>query len=287
MKVWTTLELIEWTTGHFKTKGIESSRLDAELLLASALNCQRLDLYLKFDMPVGEEHLETYRGLVNRRAKREPIAYILGKQEFYARSFDVSSHVLIPRPETELIIEKALGWAKTSTKSELTCLDVGCGSGAIGLTLALEDSRFTICCVDVSEEACKITAKNAKKHNIENRVDILTQDFEGWSQLKLYDLIVSNPPYIGRQVAQSLTPDVREFEPEGALYGGPMGHEVIEKWIPKMTEVLAPGGLLLCEIGYDQEDQIMGIAQRIKLLERQMVARDLAGQPRLFMAQKT
>lgn len=286
MKTWTIQSLLEWTSQHFKEKGIESARLDAELLLADTLKCKRLDLYLKFDQPVHDAELALFKVSVVRRGQREPVAYILGRQEFYSRVFEIPKRVLIPRPETEHLVDSVLQWTRSNTKEKFDALEIGCGSGAIAVSLLAEEPRFVFSCLDIQIEACEVTEKNSVKHNVRDRVVIECADFEKWSGQKTFDVVVSNPPYVAGRVSDKLEPDVRDFEPARALFGGPEGTETLSRWIPKMAAALNPGGLMVCEIGYDQEEMVRALAGSNPSLTHVRVDKDLAGHPRVFSAQK-
>jgi len=283
---WNIQKLIVWTTQHFSSKGINSSRLDAELLLAKTLKCKRLDLYLRFDQPVSAIELQSFKSLVLRRSQREPIAYILGQQEFFNRVFEISPGVLIPRPETESVIEEALAWAKTKNESELSALDIGSGSGAISVTLPLEDPRIIVTALDISSRAVSQTKINAEKMGVGPKVKVEGVDFLEWQSSDLFDLVISNPPYIGRATAPSLESDVRDYEPHEALFGGEKGHETLQQWIPKMAKLIKPSGLLLCEIGYNQREVILNYAQETGILENIEVMKDYSGHPRILRATK-
>jgi release factor glutamine methyltransferase len=279
---WTIQKLIHWTTGHFGSKGIDSARLDAELLLAATLRCKRLDLYLRFDQPLAADELKNFKALVVRRAAREPVAYILGQQEFYNRTFLVSPGVLIPRPETEHLIDKALSFFNSKTESALEVLDVGCGSGAIAVTLGALELRTRIRALDISPRACEVTKSNSDKENISERMKIENISFENWSSDQKFDLVVSNPPYISLDSKDALPPEVRNHEPQEALFGGQRGDEILSRWLPKMAELLKSGGLLLCEIGYNQSAAVEEYARATGILENIGFLKDYAGHNRIL-----
>jgi release factor glutamine methyltransferase len=281
---WTIAKVIEWTTLHFNSKGIDSARLDGELLLSHTLKCKRIDLYLKFDQLVTQDELTAYKALVVRRSKREPIAYILGRQEFYDRSFCIHSGVLIPRPETEHLVEAALEWAKINENEKILALDIGCGSGAISVSLAAENAKFFLTALDISTVACETTKVNAEKNNVSKKIEIENADFQSWSSSKKFDLVVSNPPYVGENVASTLKADVINFEPREALFGGLIGDEKLKVWLPKMIEYINPEGLLLCEIGFDQENAAIKCCENSGTMERIEVLKDYSGHPRVLRA---
>ncbi|MBK9293640.1 MAG: peptide chain release factor N(5)-glutamine methyltransferase [Oligoflexia bacterium] len=253
MQSWNIQQVLNWTTSHFDSKKISSSRLDAELLLAKTLNCKRIDLYLKFDQPLLEKDLNKFKELIKRRAHYEPIAYILGEKDFFGRNFDVGPGVLIPRPETELIIEEVL---KMNLKPSAEILDVATGSGCIATTLAAEIQGAKVWAVDISKEAQKFCEQNFKKLQVQDRVEFILSDFYKYSQScnQKFDLVVSNPPYVSTRA--QLMSDVKNFEPSLALYGGEIGDEILLKWLPEMIKLCKLGGSVLCEIGFDQTQSV-------------------------------
>jgi len=203
---WTVLNLITETEGYLKKKGISSARLDAEILLAKVLNVERLQLYLQFDRPIQKNELDTYRSLIVRRSQNEPIAYLRGAKEFWSRQFQVGSGVLIPRPETELLVEHVLKFFTSSPKKPTSILDVGCGSGILAIILACEFPEAQLVAIDISEEALYYARLNAEAHGVQDQIRFIKTDFfqdmTSWAQN--YDLVVSNPPYIPSNQIQNL-----------------------------------------------------------------------------------
>jgi len=243
--VWTPLELVRWTGEYFKTHGVQSPRLDAELLLAHALGARRIDLYLRFDQPLQAEERAGFRELVRRRAReRVPVAYLIGTREFWSRSLRVTPDVLIPRPETEVLVQLA---AKLAPRR---AADIGIGSGAIALALALELPEVEIAGVDVSEAALAVARENLTAHGVAERVSLACG--RGLAPLQgRFDVIVSNPPYVPSGELERLAPELRH-EPRIALDGGPDGLDVIRELASTAREKLVPGGHLLLEIAADQ-----------------------------------
>ncbi len=251
-ETWTILKVLRWTTGYFESKGIEQPRADAEVLLAHALRMERIQLYLRFDQPLTAAELATYRELVRRRALREPSQYITGTQEFWSLEFEVNRSVLIPRPETEMLVERA---ASHIGKNAPHILDLGTGSGIIAVSIARECPSVFVTATDKCWEALRVAHRNALKHGVENRIAFAVSDlFSGFSSLRpTWDLIVSNPPYIGDEEFQTLTPEVARHEPREALRGhGPEGLNIIRQIIDEAPLHLKPGGKLLMEIGHLQ-----------------------------------
>lgn len=245
-QIWTVLKILQWTTDFFRDKGIESARRDAELLLGSSLKLDRVGVYLHFDRPLQESELTAYRALVVRRANREPLQYILGETEFWSLSFAVSPAVLIPRADTEVLVEEAL---------RLNCgpriLDVGTGSGAIAVSLAHELVDAEVVALDISPEALLVAQANARRNGVDDRIVFLEGDLARLPEGP-FDLIVSNPPYIPAADVDGLMPEVRDFEPRRALDGGLDGLYPYRMLAAQACLCLAPGGWLLVEVGIDQ-----------------------------------
>ncbi len=284
---WTVQNIIIWTTRHFHSKQIDSSRLDAEVLLASVLRCRRIDLYLRFDQPLKPDELLCFKDLVKRRAKREPVAYILGEKEFYGRTFKVGDGVLVPRPETEHLIDEVLRWAQPSQREFLEILEVGAGSGCIAVTLAKELPSAKVRTLDSSELAANFAQENSLRWQTADRIAVEVQDFEKYDlRESLFDIVVSNPPYVAREVEKYLPSDVIGFEPHQALFGGQAGHETMAKWIPKMLCALKPGGFFACEIGFDQKDRVHEILKATELCEDVRFINDYGGNSRVATAIK-
>ncbi len=247
----TILELIQKTTVFFEKAGVPDPRLDVELLLAHVLRLRRMDLYVQFERTLTEAELDTLRPLVKRRAAREPLQHLVGSVDFCGLQLAVNSSVLIPRPETEVLLQVALSFL--DAEHAASALDVGTGSGAI--VLALARARPLIRCVatDLSEEALALARQNAAHAGLDRRVefrkgDLLAPLRDGES----FDLIVSNPPYIPSGEIDGLQPEVRDHDPRLALDGGADGLDVIRRLAAVAPSHLAPGGVLLMEIGHDQ-----------------------------------
>jgi release factor glutamine methyltransferase len=287
---WTIQKLLTWTTQHFASKNISSARLDAELLLSHMLGCKRLDLYLRFDQPLGAAELARFKEFVIRRAKNEPVAYILGSKEFYGREFKVGPGALIPRPETEHLIDEVLNWAKAQRASDepapLKILEVGAGSGCIAATLAKELPQAKVLALEKSEEAFLWAKLNVEAHQVGGQVEVVHQDFDRFRTDAKFDVIVSNPPYVGENTKHHLAPDVRDFEPPAALYGGEVGYELLRRWIPVWCGLLGPKGLLVIEIGFDQGPIVNKILDDQQELESVKIINDYAGHSRIARAIK-
>lgn len=271
---WTVLKLLRWATDYFAEKGIDSPRLDAELLLAHVLELDRVGIYLNYDRPLQEAELNQLRPLVKRRGQREPLQYICGDTEFWSVPFKVSPGVLIPRPETEILVEEAL--ARSGSKGRL--LDVGCGSGAIVISLAKELPEWRLEALDISAEAVALTEENACLNGVGERLVIYAGDLAALPP-HCYDLIVSNPPYIAEEEWDELMPEVRCHEPRQALLAGD-GLAAYRQLAGQIGEHLTPGGWLLVEIGCRQGDAVQQLFRAAGLKDVYM-RRDYAGQPRV------
>jgi release factor glutamine methyltransferase len=280
-EVWTIQQLLNWCTEDFRKRGLDSPRLDAELLVAHALEVDRVRLYLDFERPLVPDERARVRALVERRRRREPVAYILGERGFYGRMFKVGPNVLVPRPDTETLVERALALLPAGEPAQV--LDVGTGSGCLGLTLAAErpDARVTL--VDISDAALQVAAQNAELLGVSERVTLLRSDL--FQQVRApeggFDLIVSNPPYIPSSDVDGLMPDVREHEPRLALDGGRDGFDCIRQLVAGASQRLRPGGALLIELGVGQSDEGMQLL-RDAGYEGVQVHRDLGRVPRVI-----
>lgn len=245
---WTIQRLLVWTTDFFKQKGRDAPRLAAEILLAEALGCRRIELYTRYEEVPVEPHLNRYRDWVKRHAAGEPVAYLVGHRDFYSQGFRVTSDVLIPRPETELLVVEALDALKQLNRPQPLIVDVGTGSGCIAVAIASQAPQAKLIALDISPAALAIARDNAATHQLEDRIEFLQSDLlESLPAAVAPDVIVSNPPYVGRSEAGTLAEDVRKYEPELALFGGEQGDELTGRLIEQAAQRLAPGGWLIFE----------------------------------------
>lgn len=251
---WTTLAVLDWTTQRFTDAGIAGARLEAQLLLAHVLGCSRVQLYTGFDKPLAEPELAAYRALIKRRLGGESVSYLLGEQEFWGLPFHVSEHVLVPRPDTETLIEVARE-LRTDRAAPCRILDLCTGSGAIAIALAKELPAATVVATEVSPDAAAIAVKNAARNGVADRVDIRVGDLFAPVAGERFDLVVSNPPYIASAVIPTLSPEVRR-EPQLALDGGADGLQFYDRICAVARAHLVPGGWLVVEHGYDQADAV-------------------------------
>lgn len=245
---WTIQRILEWTTGFLKQKGIESPRVEAELLLAHARKCPRIRLYTDFNSILPETERAAMRELVQRRAKREPLAYIIGSREFYGRSFEVGPAVLVPRPETETLVDVCLELLPQSVPVQL--IEVGVGSGCVSISLALQRHNASLAASDISDAALEIAGRNAQKHSVADRIRFASgsalQPF--LAEPQRWDAIVSNPPYIRDDEKDSLAPEIRDHEPAHALFAGADGLAVVRLILEHAPTLLKPGGFIALEL---------------------------------------
>lgn len=307
-------EVLTKTTQFFKEKNIDTARLDAELLIAKALGLRRIDLYLRFEQPLKEEEVVTCREYLRRRVSGEPVAYILNEKGFFGLDFYVDSRVLIPRPESEQLVEIALDELQrlrprekkqnrsavvetpldetpvdetTASKaaSTFSILDLGSGSGCLGIAILAQRPDTQVTFVDRSSEALEVAKKNAEANQVLSRCQFTharVQDLD--FPFDSVDLIVTNPPYI-RKGAPELSPQVEKFEPHLALFGGDSGLEEIEQWLPKCFQWLKSGGLLAMEIGADQGPRVLAEFEKNNFVGCD-IRKDLAGLDRVVVGKK-
>lgn len=254
MATWTTLGVLDWTTQRFNEAGITGARLEAQLLLAHVLKCTRTQLYMAFDKPLAETELAGYRALIKRRLAGENVSYLLGEQEFWGLPFTVDENVLVPRPDTETVIEVARA-TRLDRAAPCRVLDLCTGSGAIAIALAKELPAARIVATDVSAPAAAIARKNAERNGVADRVEVREGDLFAPVAGEQFDLITANPPYIATKVIATLSTEVRR-EPTLALDGGADGLVFYDRICAAAAAHLAAGGALVLEHGYDQADAV-------------------------------
>jgi release factor glutamine methyltransferase len=272
---WTVLKILRWTTSFFEGKGIETGRLDAELLLADTLGLDRVGVYVNFDRPLTEDELTAYRRKVRRRSDHEPVQYILGETEFWSLPLHVCPDVLIPRPDTEILVEEVL----RRIDGPADVIDVGTGSGAVAIAVAHEKPTLKITAIDCSRQALSVARGNAERHGMTDRIIFQEADLSTLPPGP-YDLIVSNPPYISATEWDTLMPEVRDYEPRLALFGGDDGLTAYRHLSGQAPNHLKPGGWLLVEIGAKQAPAVRSLFDRAGLSEVG-VRNDYAGLPRV------
>jgi release factor glutamine methyltransferase len=286
---WTIGRLLTWTADFLKQHGSDSPRLDAELLLAHAKGCPRIELYTAFTDVADEATRTAFRALVKRRGEGTPVAYLLGRREFYSLSFQVTSDVLIPRPETEFLLIALLDRAKATgaTDARLAIADVGTGSGILAVCAAKYLKQSQVTAIDISPAALRVALANAQEHGVVDRIEFVTGDLlAGLPADRQFDFIVSNPPYVSEAEFAELAPDVRDYEPRGALVAGPKGTEIIERLVAQAAERLRPGGWLLVEISPMIAEAVQATVRNSAALELAPIVRDLAGLARIVAARR-
>ncbi|MEA2040035.1 MAG: peptide chain release factor N(5)-glutamine methyltransferase, partial [Thermodesulfobacteriota bacterium] len=256
---WKIKDLLKVSADYLKEKNIESPQLTAEVLLAHQLKLDRIDLYLNFDQPLSENEISGYRSLIKRRLRHEPLQYITGVQEFWSIDFMVGPQVLVPRPETELLVElaiKRINTPSTPPKHSPIILDLGTGCGAIAVSLAKELRTAQVLATDISAGALDLARLNAKKHSVSDRIEFIQGDL--WKPLIKrgikFDLIVSNPPYVAHEDYDNLPPEVRDYEPRQALDGNGEGMSYIKQIITDGQNFMKPGAWMLIEMAPEQTE---------------------------------
>ena len=284
---WTVLSLILWSADYLAEKGVEHGRLDAEHLLAHALGTTRLQLYLQFDRPVNAGELAVFKPLLLRRAKREPLQYVIGRAAFRELELAVDRRVRIPRPETEVLVDVVLEWVRSRGREDYSALDLGTGSGCIALSLLTEGPFARVVATDASADALAVASANAQKAGLADRLDARPGSL--WEPLaadERFDVIVSNPPYVGQEEASALEPEVRDWEPPSALFAGPGGLVVLNAIVDGAAERLRPGGLLALEVGLGQSGPVAERLVAVGGFGEARVRRDLTGRPRIVCAER-
>ena len=294
--IWTIAELLRWTEGHFRKLGLPTPLLDAEILLANALETTRLRLYTEYQKLVEPEERARFRALVERRSRREPVAYITGRREFYSLELEVGPAVLVPRPETEHLVEVTLAELKSrSSGSETRILDLGAGSGNIAIAIAVNAPGIRIDAVDSSRAALEVAARNARVHGVDDRIRFHEGDFlAGAPAGALYDIVVSNPPYIPLREYESLMADVRLHEPREALIDtrspGGDGLGFYRELAAGVHALARPGALVAVEVGAPASPGAPSPAAEVAELftsaglRHERTVRDLAGIERVVAA---
>ena len=282
-------------TGHFTEKKIDSPRLTAELLLSFVLGKQRIELYVNFDKEVEKTNLEKLRGLVKRCLEHEPVQYLTGITEFYSISLKVSPSCLIPRPETELLVERAIEFLRTRTGTQYTC-DLCTGSGCIAVAIAKNYPDVKIIATDICDKALSIAAENIAKYNLGEKIELLQGDLfepvikqldeKNSSVSGGFDLITCNPPYISKPEYDNLEPKVKNHEPKLALDGGEDGLDIYRRIAANIGSHLKKGGLLLLEIGFQQGLQVKTLLEETKIFTEIKIEKDLSGNDRIVSAIK-
>ncbi len=273
-KIWTTIDLIKWGEDYFVSKGISNAKLEVEWFLCHILICQRIDLYVQFEQPLMKDELAQFKEMVRRRIEGEPFQHILAKADFYGRDFIVNKHVLIPRPETEMIIK--LLKKRDSVES---ILEIGTGSGCIATTISLENLSTSIIATDISKEALSIAKENSQKFKVEN-IDFKIHDFLNTDINSTFDVVVSNPPYIGSDEMDGLQKEVQDYDPKIALTDNDDGLSFYHRFAELGTSLLNENGYMLLEFG--GAHQVVAISEIFESHQFNVkFHNDLQGDPRI------
>src|SRR5262245_285826 len=281
-ETWTVRRLLEWTEDFLRKRNVESPRLEAQILLAHALGCKKIDLYVRYDEEPAEDRRTAFRDMIRKRADGMPVAYLVGHREFYSLSFDVTPAVLIQRPETETLVLEALPLIKPLDAPRV--LDLGTGSGCVAVSIAKQHRTVRVTAIDASSAALSVAAGNASKHAVVDRVAFLEGDLFAPVAGQTFDAIVSNPPYIAHGEFPTLDPGVRDFEPRAALDGGPDGLAFYRRIAAETTAHLKPGGTILVEVGVTQADAVRDLFSAH--LQPGPTFNDPGGRPRVVTAKR-
>jgi release factor glutamine methyltransferase len=285
VEVWTVKSVLDWTIDYLKQHGSESPRLDAEILLAHARGCERIQLYTEYDAPLTPEDREKMRHLVKRRATQEPVAYLVGFREFFGMDFDVEPGVLIPRPDTESLVVTALELVNEIPSPSV--LDVCTGTGCVPIAIAANCPAAVLTAIELDDQVCGIARRNIKKHSLADRISLLQGDlFDPLADDAQFDVITANPPYVTDQEMDTLQPDVRLHEPHLALRGGSDGLDVVRRLIADAVSRLLPGGALLLEIGEQQGEAVTELFKAAGSYEPAQIVKDLGGHSRVVWARR-
>ncbi len=289
VEVWTINKLLSWISQYLKDRKIESPRLHAELLISYVLGLKRIELYTHHDTQVAKHDLEKLHALVKRAGLNEPIAYLVGKTEFYSIEIEVSQDCLIPRPETELLVQRAIEFLRMRDGIQLVC-DLCTGSGCIAVAIAKNFSQAKIIATDISDQALLIAARNVEKYNLQERIKLLSGDLFDPVIPQLdtgkFDLIVSNPPYISDIEYEKLDKNVKEYEPRIALFAGVDGLDIYKRIIEKADLFLKPSAALMFEIGYSQGPSVRELLDNTQSFSEITIEKDFNDNDRIVKAIK-
>jgi len=289
MTQWTIQKLLTWITEYLTTNGVDAPRLSAELLLSHVLGLTRIELYTQFNKPVDKADLDALHGLVKRAGQQEPVAYLVGRTEFYSIELEVDPHCLIPRPETELLVQKAIEFLRTREGTQHVC-DLCTGSGCIAVAIAKNFPEAKVTATDLCDAALAVAARNVEKHALGDRVTLLCGDlFEPLVpglDVTQWDLIVCNPPYVSVTEYEALDKNVKDYEPELALLAGDDGLDVYRRIAAQIEQYLKPDGTLLLEIGYAQGPAVRELLEATELFAEIAVEKDDQNNDRVVTARR-
>ncbi len=289
MTIWTIQKLLNWTTEYLTNKGVDSSRLSAELLISHVLGLKRIELYTQFDRQVPQQQLDHLHDLVKRAGLHEPVAYLTGKTEFYSLELEITSDCMIPRPETELLVQRAIEFLRTRSGIQYVC-DLCTGSGCIAVAIAKNFLNARVTATDISAAALEVAARNVEKHSLNEHVRLFCGDlFEPIIQqldVNEFDLIVCNPPYVSTAEYRKLDKNVKDYEPVSALLAGEDGLDVYHRIINKVGEFLRPGAALMLEIGYAQGPAVRELLEQTGAFAKIKIEKDFHDNDRIVIAKK-
>ena len=289
METWTIQRLLNWITEHFAEHNVDSPRLSAELLLSNVLDAKRIELYTQFDKTVSQNHLDRLHELVKRCGEHEPLAYLIGRTEFYSLEIKVNPDCMIPRPETELLVERAIEFVREREGTQFVC-DLCTGSACIAVAIAKNCSNAHIVATDICDSALSVAAKNVANHNVSERVTLLCGDLfapiiEGLDNTE-FDLIVCNPPYVSSAEYEVLDKNVRDYEPKRALYAGADGLDIYRRITERVDEFLKPDAALMLEIGYAQGAAVRELLEQTDIFAEIRIEKDNQNNDRVVIAKR-
>lgn len=289
MHAWTIQKLLNWITQYFTDKKVDSPRLSAELLMCSVLSMSRIELYTQFDKIISKDNLDKLHKLVKRAAENEPVAYLIGKTEFYSIELNINKTCLIPRPETELLVERAIDFLRGRGGKQIVCdLCTGCGCIAVAIAKNFQDCE--IIATDISSEALETAEQNVKKFKLADRIKLLRGDlFEPFiPQIETvkFDLIVCNPPYVNAADYTELAKNVKDYEPKEALYGGIDGLDIYRRIAQRVDDFLKADSSLIMEIGYSQGPAVRKLLEKTQVFSQIQVEKDFNNNDRIVIAKK-
>ncbi len=289
MADWTIQKLLNWVTEYLTSKGIDSPRLSAELLLSHGVGLKRIELYTQFDKLVTKQQLNQLHDLVKRAGQNEPIAHLVGKTEFYSLELNVTADCMIPRPETELLVERAIEFLRTRRRQQFVC-DLCTGSGCIAVAIARNYPDCQITATDICDAALSVAAKNIEKHRLKERIRLLCGDLFDpiMPQLDVekFDLIVCNPPYVSSTEFEKLDKNVKDYEPKSALFAGTDGLDIYRRIIEKVDTFLKPDAAIMLEIGYNQGQVVRQLLKQAGCFNKIIVEKDTSNNDRIVIAKK-
>ncbi|MFC1676961.1 peptide chain release factor N(5)-glutamine methyltransferase [Planctomycetota bacterium] len=289
MTEWTIQKLLNWIAEYFTENAIDSPRLSAEILLSHVLELKRIELYTQFDKPVPRPKLDQLHALVKRAAQKEPVPYLTGTTEFYSLQLEVNNHCLIPRPETELLVERAVEFLRPRNPDQLVC-DLCTGSACIAIAIAANCSTARIIATDICDSALKIAEQNIEKHRLKDRIKLLQGDlFEPiipQLDTEKFDLVVTNPPYVSSAEFDQLDKNIKDYEPASALLAGDDGLDICRRIIASAEKFLKPDGALFMEIGCNQGTAVKELLENTKSFDHITIEKDYHENDRVVLAKK-